>query len=87
MDSLVWALTMGKDFLSEAGQKALSEQVIITGIVLWALRGHFKKIEGALSTVAQNVSELGKALTKVETSHAERIGRLEVEVTEIKRKL
>jgi hypothetical protein len=81
------AFALGKEFLSEAGQKALSEQVIITGIVLFALRGHFKKIEAGLKSVAENVSGLGQALREVEASHSERIGKLETEVSEIKRKL
>jgi hypothetical protein len=77
-------INVGGDFLSEAGKKALSEYVIILGIILFFLRGHFKKIEAGLASVAKNVSDLGNALTHVETSHAERIGRLESEVIIIK---
>ena len=78
---LTTALATGGEFLSEAGKKALSEQVIITGIILWALRGHFKKIETGLANVANNVSKLGAALTQVETSHSERIVKLESRVS------
>lgn len=89
MDFLISAITqasaMGGDFLSEAGRKALSEQVIITGIVLYSLRGHFKKIEAGLQNVARTVSDLGVALTRVESSHSERIERLEEDVQQIKK--
>ena len=72
---------LGAKFLSEAGQKALSEQVVITGIVLYSLHGHFKKIEKSLASVADNVSDLSNALKDVETSHEKRIVQLESRVT------
>lgn len=78
---LTTAYAVGGDFLSEAGKKALSDQVIITAIILWSLRGHFKKIETGLASVATNVSKLGAALTQVETSHSERIVKLESRVS------
>lgn len=85
MDFLITVLTqagaLGGEFLSESGKKMLSEQVIITGIVLYSLRGHFKKIEKGLESVAANVSELSEALRNVESSHAERIGKLEKRVS------
>lgn len=85
MSVLVNVGAFGGDFLSEAGKKALSEQVIITGIVLYSLRGHFKKMEKGFDNVAEKVADLGVALTRVESSHSGRIEKLETDVQAIKK--
>ncbi len=85
MSVLSSAGALGGDFLSEAGKKALSEQVIITGIVLYSLRGHFKKMEAGFNNVAEQVAHFGVVLTRVESSHAGRIEKLETDVQAIKK--
>lgn len=77
--SLSQAMVLGKDILTEAGHKALSEQVIVTAIVLWSLRGHFRGIN-------KRLEDITTALTTIESSHSARIGKLEHRVTIVEQK-
>lgn len=53
-----------KSLLSEAGKVKLSENLLITTIVLWVVRGHFKAIEAKLQSLADALISLEKKSTE-----------------------
>jgi len=92
--SQAWAL--GGEFLSEAGKKALSEQVIITGVILYSVRGHFKDVRNGLSAVrvemsegmaklTESITELARALAQLESAHSAEIKALKRDVSDLKK--
>lgn len=67
------SLDFTRDLLSEAGKVALKENVLITAVVLWTVRGHFKKLEDSLAQLVVQVGVLSQSLLRVE----ERVQKLE----------
>lgn len=68
-------------FMTQAGRALLSENMIIVTIVLWTVRGSFKKIEVGLAEITRTVRDLNTALLNVETRHAERLDGIERRVS------
>lgn len=76
--------------LDEAGRMLLSENLIIVGIVIWSVKGHFKRLELGLHDMNKSVSdlttEMGKysaALLGVETKHSDRLNVIEKRVDKL----
>lgn len=73
-------------FMSQAGRSLLSENMIIVAIVLWTLRGSFRKIEAGLADITHTVRELKTALVNVELRHANRLDGIEIRLTHLEDK-
>ncbi len=66
-----------KSLLSEAGKIKLSENLLITTIVLWVVRGHFKTIEAKLQGLADSLISLEKKSGERMTIFEIRLTKLE----------
>lgn len=74
---------MLKHFLSVGGRILLSENMIIVTIVVWSVKGHFKRLEAGLASVSEQVGKLSQALLSVETRHADRLNSIEKRVEKL----
>jgi Sec-independent protein translocase protein TatA len=70
-------------FLDQAGRHLLSQELIIVYVVMFTVRGSFKKIEHGLADITKTVRELNTALLNVETRHANRLDGIEQRVSRL----
>lgn len=66
-----------RNLLSEAGKIKLSENLLIATLVLWTVRGHFKRIEEKLQSLADALISLEKRSTERMELFERRLHKLE----------
>lgn len=72
-------------FLGDAMKTRVSQELIVWGVIWFVVQKkvakHFGKIEESLRSVASNLTELKDSLIRVETSHSERLHKVEKRIS------
>lgn len=64
--------------LSPIAQASLTENLIIVSVVMWTVRGHFRRIEGQLE-------KLSAALISLEKNQTERLNQFDSRLTKLEK--
>lgn len=79
-----------KGLLSDAARSSLMEKLFVWAIVWYmaqkTIAKHFLKIEETLKSVAVNLNELKESLVRVESSHSDRLFKVEERINKLETK-